>query len=86
MREACMVHDSDRLRYITMWRPILIVILVILLIPSVILMRQVEDLKRLGKKKEAAEKQKKLDWLSRALIVLFLGVLAVTMYNIYFAG
>ena len=81
-----MVHDSDRLRYITMWRPILIVILVILLIPSVILMRQVEDLKRLGKKKEAAEKQKKLDWLSRALIVLFLGVLAVTMYNIYFAG
>ena len=36
--------------------------------------------------KEAAEKQKKLDWLSRALIVLFLGVLAVTMYNIYFAG
>ncbi|MDY4442971.1 MAG: hypothetical protein SPE35_02330 [Butyricicoccus sp.] len=69
-----------------MWRPILIVILVILLIPSVILMRQVEDLKRLGKKKEAAEKQKKLDWLSRALIVLFLGVLAVTMYNIYFAG
>lgn len=81
-----MVHDSDRVRYITMWRPILIVILVILLIPSVILMRQVEDLKRLGKKKEAAEKQKKLDWLSRALIVLFLGVLAVTMYNIYFAG
>ena len=81
-----MVHDSDRLRYITMWRPILIVILVILLIPSVILMRQVEDLKRLGKNKEAAEKQKKLDWLSRALIVLFLGVLAVTMYNIYFAG
>ena len=81
-----MVHDSDKLRYITMWRPILIVILVILLIPSVILMRQVEDLKRLGKKKEAAEKQKKLDWLSRALIVLFLGVLAVTMYNIYFAG
>ena len=69
-----------------MWRPILIVILVILLITSVILMRQVEDLKRLGKKKEAAEKQKKLDWLSRALIVLFLGVLAVTMYNIYFAG
>lgn len=69
-----------------MWRPILIVILVILLIPSVILMRQVEDLKRLGKKKEAAEKQKKLDWLSRTLIVLFLGVLAVTMYNIYFAG
>ena len=69
-----------------MWRPILIVILVILLIPSVILMRQVEDLKRMGKKKEAAEKQKKLDWLSRALIVLFLGVLAVTMYNIYFAG
>ena len=69
-----------------MWRPILIVILVILLIPSVILMRQVEDLKRLGKKKEAAEKQKKLAWLSRALIVLFLGVLAVTMYNIYFAG
>ena len=69
-----------------MWRPILIVILVILLIPSVILMRQVEDLKRLGEKKEAAEKQKKLDWLSRALIVLFLGVLAVTMYNIYFAG
>ena len=69
-----------------MWRPILIVILVILLIPSVILMRQVEDFKRLGKKKEAAEKQKKLDWLSRALIVLFLGVLAVTMYNIYFAG
>ena len=69
-----------------MWRPILIVILVILLIPSVILMRQGEDLKRLGKKKEAAEKQKKLDWLSRALIVLFLGVLAVTMYNIYFAG
>ena len=69
-----------------MWRPILIVILVILLIPSVILMRQVEDLKRLGKKKEAAEKQKKLDWLSRALIVLFLGVLAVTMYNIYFSG
>lgn len=69
-----------------MWRPILIVILVILLIPSVILMRQVEDLKRLGKNKEAAEKQKKLDWLSRALIVLFLGVLAVTMYNIYFAG
>ena len=69
-----------------MWRPILIVILVILLIPSVILMRQVEDLKRLGKKKETAEKQKKLDWLSRALIVLFLGVLAVTMYNIYFAG
>ena len=69
-----------------MWRPILIVILVILLIPSVILMRQVEDLKRLGKKKEAAEKQKKLDWLSRALIVLFLCVLAVTMYNIYFAG
>ena len=81
-----MVHDADRLRYITMWRPILIVILVILLIPSVILMRQVEDLKRLGKNKEAAEKQKKLDWLSRALIVLFLGVLAVTMYNIYFAG
>ena len=81
-----MVHDSDRLRYITMWRPILIVILVILLVPSVILMRQVEDLKRLGKNKEAAEKQKKLDWLSRALIVLFLGVLAVTMYNIYFAG
>ncbi len=69
-----------------MWRPILIVILVILLVPSVILMRQVEDLKRLGKNKEAAEKQKKLDWLSRALIVLFLGVLAVTMYNIYFAG
>ena len=69
-----------------MWRPILIVILVILLVPSVILMRQVEDLKRLGKHKEAAEKQKKLDWLSRALIVLFLGVLAVTMYNIYFAG
>ena len=69
-----------------MWRPILIVILVILLIPSVILMRQVEYLKRLGKNKEAAEKQKKLDWLSRALIVLFLGVLAVTMYNIYFAG
>ena len=28
-----------------MWRPILIVILVILLIPSVILMRQVEELK-----------------------------------------
>ena len=69
-----------------MWRPILIVILVILLVPSVILMRQVEDLKRLGKNKEAAEKQKKLDWLSRALIVLFLGVLAVTMYNIYFSG
>ncbi|MDD6610882.1 MAG: hypothetical protein PUE91_01500 [Clostridiales bacterium] len=69
-----------------MWRPILIVILVILLVPSVILMRQVEELKRLGKNKEAAEKQKKLDWLSRALIVLFLGVLAVTMYNIYFAG
>ena len=69
-----------------MWRPILIVILVILLVTSVILMRQVEDLKRLGKNKEAAEKQKKLDWLSRALIVLFLGVLAVTMYNIYFAG
>lgn len=69
-----------------MWRPILIVILVILLVPSVILMRQVEELKRLGKNKEAAEKQKKLDWLSRALIVLFLGVLTVTMYNIYFAG
>lgn len=69
-----------------MWRPILIVILVILLIPSMILMRQVEDLKRLGKTKEAAQKQKKLDWLSRALIVLFLGVLAVTMYHIYFAS
>lgn len=69
-----------------MWRPILIVILVILLIPSVMLMRQVEDLKRLGKNKEAAEKQKKLDWLSRGLIVLFVGVLIVTMYNIYFAN
>lgn len=68
-----------------MWRPVLIVILVILLIPSLMLMRQVEDLKRLGKEKEAAEKQKKLNWFSRALIVLFVGVLAVTMYNIYIA-
>ncbi|MCD8355622.1 MAG: hypothetical protein LUE11_03480 [Clostridia bacterium] len=68
-----------------MWRPILIVILVILLIPSVTLMRQVEDLKRRGKKEEAAKKQKTLNWFSRALIVLFLCVLAVTMYNIYFA-
>lgn len=69
-----------------MWRPILIVILIILLIPSITLLRQVEDLKRQGKNAEAAQKQKALNWCCRALIVLFIGVLAVTMYNIYFAS
>ncbi|MDO4174813.1 MAG: hypothetical protein Q4D42_08610 [Eubacteriales bacterium] len=69
-----------------MWRPILIVILIILLIPSVTLVRQVEDLKRQGKTQEAEKKQKALNWCCRALIVLFVGVLAVTMYNIYFVN
>ena len=64
------------------WRLILIIALIIVLIPTVILMNQVEK----GGKSDSAERQKKqkmLKWCTRLLIAIFLVTLAISMYQQY---
>ena len=64
------------------WRLILIIALIIVLIPTVILMNQVEK----GGKSDSAERQKKLKmlkWCTRLLIAIFLVTLALSMYQHY---
>lgn len=66
------------------WRLILIIALIIVLIPTVILMNQVEK----GGKSDSAERQKKqkmLKWCTRLLIAIFLVTLAISMYQHYVA-
>ena len=64
------------------WRLILIIALIIVLIPTVILMNQVEK----GGKSDSAERQKKqkmLKWCTRLLIAIFLVTLVISMYQHY---
>ena len=64
------------------WRLILIIALVIVLIPTVILMNQVEKGNK-GDSAERAKKQKQLKWCTRLLIAIFLVTLAISMYQHY---
>ena len=65
------------------WRILLIVVLVIILIPTYMLMKRVEELKQHGSSNELTQKQKQLKWCVRLLIALFLVVLGVSMYEHY---
>ena len=65
------------------WRYILVIVILVILYPTARVMRQVEDLQKQGKKKEAARKKKLLNLGVAALVGIFLVVLAITMYSIY---
>lgn len=67
------------------WRLIIIAVLIVLLIPTMALLRKQETVKKTGNKEQIAAVQKQLNVCCGLLIALFLCVLAVTMYNVYSA-
>lgn len=66
------------------WRLIIIAVLIVLLIPTMALLRKQEAAKKTGDKEHAAV-QKQLNVFCGLLIALFVCVLAVTMFNVYSA-
>ena len=60
------------------WRLIIIAVLIVLLIPTMALLRKQEAAKKTGDKEQ-------LNVFCGLLIALFLCVLAVTMFNVYSA-
>ena len=67
------------------WRLIIIAVLIVLLIPTMALLRKQEAAKKTGDKEQIAAVQKQLNVFCGLLISLFLCVLAVTMFNVYSA-
>ena len=67
------------------WRLIIIAVLIVLLIPTMALLRKQEAAKKTGDKEQIAAVQKQLNVFRGLLISLFLCVLAVTMFNVYSA-
>lgn len=67
------------------WRLIIIAVLIVLLIPTMALLRKQEAAKKTGDKEQIAAVQKQLNVFCGLLIALFVCVLAVTMFNVYSA-
>lgn len=67
------------------WRLIIIAVLIVLLIPTMTLLRKQEAAKKTGDKEQIAAVQKQLNVFCGLLIALFVCVLAVTMFNVYSA-
>lgn len=67
------------------WRLIIIAVLIVLLIPTMALLRKQEAAKKTGDKEQIAAVQKQLNVFCGQLIALFVCVLAVTMFNVYSA-
>ena len=67
------------------WRLIIIAVLIVLLIPTMALLRKQEAAKKTGDKEQIAAVQKQHNVFCGLLIALFLCVLAVTMFNVYSA-
>ena len=67
------------------WRLIIIAVLIVLLIPTMALLRKQEAAKKTGDKEQIAAVQKQLNVFCGLLIALFLWVLAVPMFNVYSA-
>lgn len=67
------------------WRLIIIAVLIVLLIPTMALLRKQEAAKKTGDKEQIAAVQKQLNLFCGLLITLFVCVLAVTMFNVYSA-
>lgn len=65
------------------WRIIAVLVLVVLLIPTVTLMNQVEKSKTQGDNAQLQKKQRMLQWCIRLLIALFVVILGFTMYQHY---
>lgn len=62
------------------WQIIAAVVFVVVLIPTIRLMNQVNEM---TDKQEKQKKERQLKWCTRALIVVFLIVLGVTMTGHY---
>ena len=67
------------------WRLIIIAVLIVLLIPTMALLRKQEAAKKTGDKEQIAAVQKQLNVFCGLRIALFWCVLAVTMFNVYSA-
>ena len=67
------------------WRLIIIAVLIVLLIPTMALLRKQEAAKKTGDKEQIAAVQKRLNLFCGLLIALFVCVLAITMFNVYSA-
>ena len=67
------------------WRLIIIAVLIVLLIPTMALLRKQEAVKKTGDKEQIAAVQKQLNVFCGLLIALLVCVLAVTMFNVYSA-
>lgn len=63
------------------WRLIIIAVLIVLLIPTMALLRKQEAVKKTGDKEQIAAVQKQLNVFCGLLIALFVCVLAVTMFG-----
>lgn len=62
------------------WRIFLIAAVTAVLIPTVVLMNQVNALKEQNDQEALQRKQRKLTWCVRLLIAVFLVTLGITMY------